>query len=475
MSLHRNVAQSAALQIIGKAISTLLGFVAIALMTRSLGTEQFGWYITASGFLQFVGIMSDFGFTVTTSNLLSEPRFDKQKLLNTAFTWRLVIAFIFQGLAPLVFLLFPYPPEIKAAVAMMSISFFALTLQQVFVGYYRQKLEMLVPTLADILARILLVAGVAFAWYTHAGFMVMMGAISFASVVGTIFLWSRMPRISLSIDGAITKVLFHKMWPTALSIIFNAVYLQGDRVVLPLYASQSEVGLYGAAYRVIDIVIQTAAIIMGIVMPLITYSWSRGDKAEFIKRAQLGLNMLALVTLPMLAGIFVLSSPIMLFTAGPSFAEAGIMLRWLSICIFGICFGMAFGHIILAIDRQREALWIYASDALLCIIGYFIFIPRFGWAGAVGVTIFSELYAGLGHTLLTLYYSKTRFSFTTFIKICIASALMGGAVYVLQPLALGASVAIGAVTYCLLIILLRVTSLDQIKSLLSRGKVVEPV
>lgn len=475
MSLHRVLVHSAALQITGKALSTLLGFVAIAFMTRSLGTEQFGWYITASGFLQFIGIMSDFGFTVTISNLLSEPQLDKQKLLDTAFTWRLITALLFQGLAPLVFLLFPYPAEIKSAVAVVSISFFALTLQQVFVGYYRQKLEMLIPTIADILARILLVAGVALAWYTKAGFMAMMGAISFASLVGTIFLWSRMPRIRLSIDRAISKVLFIKMWPTAVSIIFNAIYLQGDRVILPLYVSQSEVGLYGAAYRVVDIVIQTSAIVMGIIMPLITYSWSRGDKAEFTKRAQLGLNMLALVIIPMLAGIFVLSEQIMLFTAGPSFAEAGIMLRWLSICIFGICFGMAFGHIILAIDRQREALWVYLSNAIFSVAGYLIFIPRYGWKGAVGVTIFSEIYAGLGHTLLTLYYSKTKLSFSVFAKICLASTIMGLTIYLLQPFPLWASMILGAASYSVLIIMLRVTSLDQIKNILSRTKVVDAV
>ncbi len=475
MSLHRTLAHSAALQIAGKALSTLLGFVAIAFMTRSLGTEQFGWYITASGFLQFIGIMSDFGFTVTTSNMLSEPEYDKQKLLNTAFTWRLITALFFQGLAPLVFLLFPYPSEIKMAVAVVSLSFFALTLQQVFVGYYRQKLEMLIPTIADIVARVLLVAGVAFAWYTKAGFITMMGAISFASLVGTIYLWSRMPSIKLSIDRAISKILFIKMWPTALSIIFNAIYLQGDRVILPLYVSQSEVGLYGAAYRVVDIIIQTSAIIMGIVMPLITYSWSRGDKTEFTKRAQLGLNMLALVIIPMLAGIFVLAEQIMLFTAGPSFAEAGIMLRWLSICIFGICFGMAFGHIILAIDRQREALWIYLTNAILSVVGYLVFIPRYGWMGAVGVTIFSEIYAGLGHTILTLYYSKTKFSFSIFFRICLASTVMGTVVYTLQPLPLWSSMILGALSYTVLIIVLRVTTLDQIKSLLSRTKVVDAV
>jgi O-antigen/teichoic acid export membrane protein len=181
MSLHRALAHSTILQIVGKSISTVLGFVAIAIMTRTLGVAQFGWYITASGFLQFVGIISDFGFTVTTSNMLAETRFDRTKLLNTLFTWRIITAVVIQGLAPLVFLLFPYSTEIKLAVGILTASFFALTMQQICLGYYRERLQMRVPTFADVLARLLLVFGVALAAYTRLGFFAMMGAITLAS------------------------------------------------------------------------------------------------------------------------------------------------------------------------------------------------------------------------------------------------------------------------------------------------------
>jgi len=58
---------------VGKAISTALGLAAVMIMTRSLGVEKFGWYATTVGFLQFVGILSDFSFMLNTGNMLSEP------------------------------------------------------------------------------------------------------------------------------------------------------------------------------------------------------------------------------------------------------------------------------------------------------------------------------------------------------------------------------------------------------------------
>ena len=78
MTLKRQIAHNTMIQLAGKAISTILGLFTILLIIRSLGAEKFGWYTTAIGFLQFVGIFSDFGFTITTANMLSEPKFDKE-------------------------------------------------------------------------------------------------------------------------------------------------------------------------------------------------------------------------------------------------------------------------------------------------------------------------------------------------------------------------------------------------------------
>jgi len=57
----KSVAQNSGIQIFSKLLSTVLGLIALAIMTRALGAEKFGWYITAAAFMQFVGIFIDFG------------------------------------------------------------------------------------------------------------------------------------------------------------------------------------------------------------------------------------------------------------------------------------------------------------------------------------------------------------------------------------------------------------------------------
>ena len=465
MSLTRSIAKNTTIQIVGKSVSTLLGLIAVAIMTRALGVEKFGWYVTATGFLQFIGIFSDFGFTIITAKMLSEPEFEKRQLLNNLFTWRFITALFFQGLAPLLILLFPYPVEVKIAVAIMSLSFFAISLNNIFIGYCQSTLKMSIQITGEILSRIALVIGLILIASKNYGFLPAMGIITLASIIYTFYLWLKSPGVKFAIDSVISKTIFNKIWPTAIAVIFNTFYLQGDRVILPLYVSQTDVGLYGAAYRILDIITQSVAMIMGIMMPLVAFAWSRNLTEEFKKRYQTSLDLVALLLIPMMVGIVVLATPIMVLVGGPEFAGSGRILQFLSIAIIGISFGNIFGYIAIAINRQRQTLWIYISDAVLTTIAYFIFIPRYGIYGAAGVSIFSELYAGLLLMLLSNHYANFTPRFKALGKIILASAIMGIAIYKLQPANIVFSIILGVAVYTVLILLFKVVSKETIKEI----------
>jgi O-antigen/teichoic acid export membrane protein len=470
MNEVKAIAKNTIWQFGGKIISTILGLVAIAIMARSLGVEQFGWYATAIGFLQFIGIFSDFGFTVVTSNMLSEPEHDKKKLLNNLFTWRLLTAFATQLLLPLSIFFFPYPAPIKWAVIIMAVSFIGVSLNQIFIAYYQTKLTLYIQAIGEVAGRICLVAGLFFVSVGNYGFLPMMIVITLASLVYTGYLWFKCEKISINIDRAISKAIFTKMWPVALAVIFNCFYLQGDRLILPLFTAQTEVGLYGAAYRVIDIGTQISAMLIGMLMPLITFAYSRNLKEKFIIQSQRSFDIMALFLLPITAGAMALAEPIMRFVAGEEFASSGDFLRIQALILLGICFGMVFGHINLAINKQKKSLWIYFIVAILGTASYFIFIPWFGGMGAAWVRVGTEIFAGLGLMIIAGYYCGFWPKFTAFIKIAFASAVMGLAVWYMQPANLFISIFMGGVIYGALVLLLKVVSKQTLSEIFSRAK-----
>ncbi len=470
MPQTKQIYKNTLVQLVGKIISTILGLAVVAIMTRSLGVEKFGWYVTAAGFLQFIGIFCDFGFTVVSANMLSRPDFDKKSLFNNLFTLRLITAVLLQGLLPITILFFPYPLEIKLAVAIIALSFINVSINQVFIAALQTKLQMHLQAIGEIIGRVVLVLGALLIAKNDFGFLPMMAIITASSFFYTGYLWYKSEKFKLQLDKEISKAIFIQLWPTALAVIFNAIYLQGDRVLLPLYVPQTDVAFYGAAYRVLDIVIQVSSMVMGIMTPLLAFAWSRKIIEDFKKNAQLSFDLLMTLLIPMVCGTFILAEPIMRFVAGADFAGSGKILKILIISIFGVCFGMMFGHLALAINKQKQVFWIYFSDALLSLIGYFIFIPKFGMYGAAYVTIFSEFYAGALLLLAAFYYSRFFPKLFTLLKIIFLSFLMSILLFTLREESLLILVAMAALFYTLGAITLKIFSRDSLLQLIPFNK-----
>src|SRR3989344_5522767 len=268
MSLTRKVAHNTIIQIVGKIITTILGLVAFAMLARFLGQEKFGWYITVTAFLQFAGVMIDFGMIVVTAQMLSEPFKDKEKLFKNLFTFRIITA----------------------------IFFFAIRKEMSFL---------------DIMVIIII-----------------------SSITHTAILWIKAlkeTKIALAFDWDIWKKIITKMWPIALSIIFNVVYLKGDLVLLSIFVDQKQIGIYGAAYRVLDVITQSAMMIMGVLLPLMAYAWSRKLKKDFQNHYQRSFDTMMLFAVPMMVGAIVLGDKIILLLFGADFVESGTILQILSI------------------------------------------------------------------------------------------------------------------------------------------------
>ena len=161
MRLYTKVAYNTIFQFISKTITTILGLVAIAIMARVLGQYGFGEYAIIMAFLSFFAVLADMGLTLVTTRIISEKGADQDKVLNNLFTFRFFSALIFLGLAPFSVFLFPYTLVVKIGVIIASLSFFFIALNQVFVGFFQKQLRMDKVSIAEVVSRIFLVAGIA--------------------------------------------------------------------------------------------------------------------------------------------------------------------------------------------------------------------------------------------------------------------------------------------------------------------------
>jgi O-antigen/teichoic acid export membrane protein len=473
MSLTRKIAHNTIIQIVGKVVSTFLGLTVLAMMTRYLGTEKFGWYITTIAFLQFIGILTDFGMIVVTSQMLSEPFHNKEKLFKNLFAFRFFTSLFFLTLAPFIALFFPYPPEVKLAIGITTISFFSMGLNQIFTGLYQTRLKMHIHTLGEFTGRIILIIGIWLLIQNDAGFLPIITMAALSTTAFTFVLWTKArkeTKVAFAFDMDIWKKIIIKMWPIALSIIFNVVYLKGDLVLLSVFVSQSEVGIYGAAYRVLDVITQSAMMIMGVLLPLLAFSWSRKQIKQFRKRYQQAFDIMMVFAIPMMCGIAVLSNKIINLVAGEEFAGSEKILAILSIAVFGVFLGAVFGHTAVAINKQKQTLWIYISSAIITLIGYLIFIPKFGIYGAAWMSVFSEIYVGILLFFTIRHFCREKLILKTFYKIIFSSVIMVLAIKYTINLNILLNVILGVTVYGIMMLVTKAISQKTIKEIISINK-----
>jgi O-antigen/teichoic acid export membrane protein len=470
MSLTRKIAHNTLVQVLGRGGAGVLAVVAISLITRYLGTEGFGFYTTAISFLQFFGILIDFGLTMMTVQMISEREDGAEKIVGNVLALRTVSAVIFLGIAPAVALFFPYPAIVKWGILITSLTFVSQLVLQTISGIFQKHLAMHIPAAADFISRLFYVAAVALLIYFKQGILSILLALAVSncfSLAIVYFYAGKFVPIKPMWDFAVWKEILRRSWPIGLSIILNLIYLKADILILSVFKSQSEVGLYGAPYKLIDALTMFAMLFMGLILPLLAAAWTKGDKARFAALFQKTFNLLVIFTVPMVLGAHYLSEKVMVFVAGANFAASGKILAILTLGVGAIFIGSLFSHAIVAIDKQKLVIWGYLADAVLSLIGYFIFIPKYSYIGAAWVTVFSEAFIVLIGVVIVWRETKIR---PKILKILFKSALaatpMVLALRYLQNaqalLAIGAAAAV----YVIFIVLFRGITASEVRQII---------
>ncbi|MFA6550914.1 MAG: flippase [Patescibacteria group bacterium] len=448
--MFRRIAYNTAINFGAKIIATLLGIVSIAVITRYLGTAGFGHYTTIMAFVQFFGILSDFGLTLVTSQLLAKPNANEQKILSNLFTFRFFTALVFLGIAPLAVLLFNYSPEVKLGVAVASLSFFFSALCQIFIGFYQTKLLMARASLAEVGGRFFLTAlVVAAAAYDFGllGMVIATVAGGLAQLIINYLLSLPLTRLKFSFDREIWKEIILLSWPLACTIALNLIYLKADTIILSLLKSPTEVGLYGASYRVIDILVALPFILSGIALPQITAAFNRRDAAGANQIIQRSFDALAIFALPVVIGAQFVATPLMILVAGKDFAPAGPILQLLVIACGAIYLGAIFSHAVIAVNKQKKLIPAYFFVAVTALAGYLIFIPRYSYFGAAGITIYSEIMMSLLTFVVAFYYLKFAPNLKIFFKALTASLIMAFVLYLFPKLNIFSALSLAAIAY----------------------------
>jgi O-antigen/teichoic acid export membrane protein len=437
-------------QIASRAIGTALGLTAVSLIGRSLGTSGFGAYTTITAYLSVFAILADFGVSTTVVAMLSEKDADEESLARNALGLR--IALTLGGLLAAIAIVpfTPYSTEIKYGIVLMTLSFFGISINQIQTAFFQRHVRMDRPAIAEIIGRILLVLGIWLAIRMQSGLTGILLAVIFSNLlhagIAACFLKGIAPFRPCA-HFAVWRSILARSWPVGASIALNLIYLRADTVILSWTHSQTEVGVYGMAYRVIDVLTVLPMLFMGIVLPFLASAWSHNDTARFSRTLTQALNALVLGAAPLTAGALVLGPDLLAFVAGEPFRASGHVLQLLIFGVAAIFVGAAFTHTIVALQAQRHMLLPLAIDAILSLALYVLLIPRYGMWAAGSVTVFSEIFAAGAAMVIAYRSSKTHPSWNIPVRAVVAAGMMALVLFAVPTVPLALRLLLGVVVY----------------------------
>jgi len=472
MKLSTKIAYNTIVQVGGKVISTALGLITIALITRQLGAYGFGEYTTIITYLSFFAIFADLGLTLVTVQMISAKNADENGILSNLFTLRLVTAIVFLCFAPAIIYFLPYTPSVKMGALIGVLTFLFPALNQILIGVFQKYLRMDKDVLAEVVGRVVLLAGVVLGIFLGCGLYGVMLSMAASSLVNFLlhYIFSRkFVRIRLTFSPWIWKEIITRSWPLAITITFNLIYLKTDTLILSLLKSPSDVGIYGASYKIIEVASTIPFMFAGIILPILTESWSDGDARRYKHVMQRSFDVMLLFALPLIVGTQFVARDVILLVAGPEFAASGDVLRILIIATGGIFIGCMPAHGLIAVEKQKKAIPAYIFTAISSLAGYLIFIPLYSYIGAAWVTVYSETVI----SLILLYQAKKYSGFLPnlgmFWKIMLATTTMAAALSLLPDLNIVLTILIGAIIYGLVLFVTGGISKEMLKDLINRN------
>lgn len=433
--LKQKIARNLAVSVGGRVLSGALAIVSIAFVTRALGTDGFGEYSLVLTILYIASVFGGFGLDALLARDISKEGVNEKEVVGRIICTRAAFLLVFLGVGAGVAFLLPYSAEVQWGVAVASLGALFFSLAQALTGVFQKHLSTHIPAFAEVLVRCAQLALVYVLYRTGAGLLpflyvfVLGGAIQLAWVW-----WWVASRVGISMRMRIDAfwAVAREGWPLAISAVLTLIYFRGDTILLSLMKSAHEVGIYSVAYKVLEHAIFIPIAFAGLVLPLLSRS-AFVNPARFAAVFQKALDFLALLALPFVVGGIYFSPVIVHILAGEAFSEAAVPLTFLFVAIAFIFFGALFGNALIALSKQRTAMWIYGTGAVFNISANLYFIKWYSYMGAAVVTVATELLVTGLMFFAVLRFAELTPSFVVVGKAAVAALTMG-VVLALSPL-----------------------------------------
>ncbi|MGB9980658.1 flippase [Methanobacterium sp.] len=428
MSTIKRIAKNTGLLFISQIITYALAFVFMMYSARYLGVSDFGVLSFALAFSGIMVIFADLGLSSLMTREISRNKSLMEKYIKNIGLIKLILFLFTLIFSVLIVIAMGYTGKNIEIVILITLYTLFGSLSLMFYSLFQSYEKMEYQSLGQVLNSLLLLAGALFIIYNKMdilNFALLYFFVGLIVFVYSLFIcgWKFMlPKIEIDLD--FWKILIKTALPLSLISIFSIITFRIDTVLLSIIDGNTAVGIYNAAYRLIEVLIFIPAVFTASIYPVI--SRFHISSRESLKIAyKKSFKYLVILGLPIAVGVTILADKIILLIYGAGFTDSILALKILIWAIPLIFLTYLFGIIIISINKQNIALKIVIAVMTLNIVFNIIFIPSYGYVAASIITVITELISlGIIFHFLSRFICKIQIR-EVIVKPVVASLIMG--------------------------------------------------
>ena len=470
-SIVRNTAWLFGGQITGRVIRS--GIIIYA--ARVLGAASWGAFSYALGIAAFLTIFADIGINgLLVKEGSKNPELRKTYLATSLFIKLSLIALMAGGtllFSPLLDTL----PEAQPLILIALLVFAFDSLRDFVLTVARATEEMHIEGIATILTNLFIAVlglGALRIFGTSSALMLAYAAgTGLGLVAAFIPLREHFKNSIAHFDAHFIKRIFASAWTFGMISVMGAVMINTDVLMLGWMVSGTEVGLYSAGQKIIQLLYIAPSLIATAFFPQMARR-AATSKDSFRALFEQGLASVYLLAIPLTVGGILMSERIITLLYGAEYAGGSRSFAILAATLIIVFPATLISNAMFAFNEQKKL----ASYVLFGVIGNIVLdlllIPLFGVEGSAIATLANQL-------LINIYawhQLRAVVSFTIFgrlKKVIISALAMGALVYILEPTEVPTLIilAAGTAVYGAMLMLLKEGSVRRTCGLVfSRGK-----
>ena len=462
MNRFQLIAKNIGILLLSQIITLILGFLYIVYIARYLGTSGFGILSFAIAFTGIFVVLVDLGLNMLTVREVSRDKSLAGKYLGNTIAIKIILALITLSLIFLVVNIVKYPQETVNVVYLIGFSVIFRSFSGIFYSIFQANEKMEYQSYGQIINSFLMFTGVLIVGYYGLGLYAFASVYFAVSVV--VFIYSfficcwKFALPKLEINLSFWRFIIIEALPFAFTSIFVLIYYYMDTVMLSILIpnSNSIIGWYSAAYRIVMPLSFIPAIFFTSVFPVMANFYEKSENS--LKFAfERSIKYMVIFGIPIATGISLLAGKIVLLVYGISYFPSVIALQILIWSVPLIFIDSAFAYLFSSMNKQATVAKIMGIVAFFNIFLNIILIPFYSYIGASIVMVCSDL---ITLTLMMFVLSNTQFKvpfglLKDVIKVFISSMVMIIPIILLNHLNLIIIILISSLVYVTIFISLR--------------------